>query len=371
MPIWVRDSAALAELGERARHADWIALDTESNSAHVYRERVCLLQLLLPDACYLIDSLQLPSEPASLAPLAPALANPEQPLYLHGGEYDVICLRRDYDLRLRGIVDSQQASSLLGWQRTGYGAVVEAICQVTLPKGHSQYNWGKRPIDEEALDYAIQDVQYLPTVCQHLQQQITDADLAEEFAIACAAVEEAEARCTTFDPAGIWRLKGVWRLPPRCRPVLVGLYTWRDQQAKRLDQPPGRIINNELLLALAKQAPRNFGQLKRLRLKGWFLRELGNELIEVVKQADQEPPAVPEPPRQREVDEAEEVRSKRLKDWRLQESKRRQTPLQVVLPARALEYLKRYGASDLSAVPQLGAKRSARYGETLRKLCRQ
>ena len=35
------------------------------------------------------------------------------------------------------------------------------------------------------------------------------------------------------------------------------------------------------------------------------------------------------------------------------------------LPARAIEYLKRDGAGNLSAVPQLGPKRSQRYGEAL------
>jgi ribonuclease D len=65
----------------------------------------------------------------------------------------------------------------------------------------------------------------------------------------------------------------------------------------------------------------------------------------------------------------EESREQRLKDWRRGEAEKRKVPLQVVLPARALEYLKRHGAGDLAAVPQLGAKRGAGYGDKLRALC--
>lgn len=364
---WIEDANGLRALAEQLPQAAWLALDTESNSAHVYRERVCLLQLNAAGDCYLIDPLALRTE--ELACLGPALANPDQPLYLHGGEYDVVCMGREFGLQLCGVVDSQQAASLLGWPRTSYGAVVEAICQVELPKAYSQYDWGQRPIDQGALRYALDDVVYLPRVCQELQQQIVAADLEEEFAIACAAVEATEARTLGFDLANMWRLKGIWKLPEATRPMLAALFAWRDRQAAERDQPPGRIINNDLLLALARQAPTNYGQLKRLRLKSWFMQQLGDELIATVKQAKAQPPAVPEPPRQREPEPAEVERERRLKDWRKGEAGRREVPLQVVLPAKALEHLKRYGADNLDAVPQLGRKRIARYGATLRKLC--
>ena len=89
-----------------------------------------------------------------------------------------------------------------------------------------------------------------------------------------------------------------------------------------------------------------------------------------------QPPELPPRPAHRDVPPEEEERERRLKDWRRTEaesrtkSEGRTVPMQVVLPAKSLEYFKRYGSGgDLSAVPQLGAKRLARYGDKLRQLC--
>jgi ribonuclease D len=70
-----------------------------------------------------------------------------------------------------------------------------------------------------------------------------------------------------------------------------------------------------------------------------------------------------------------QAREQRLKVWRREEAERRTkadgrtVPLQLVLPARALEHLTLEGAADLAAVPQLGARRMARYGDALLRLC--
>jgi hypothetical protein len=98
--------------------------------------------------------------------------------------------------------------------------------------------------------------------------------------------------------------------------------------------------------------------------------------METVRAALDQPPVLPDRPRHRDVLPEEELRETRMKDWRRAEAENRSkaenrpVPLQVVLPAKALEYLKQHGAMDLSAVPQLGAKRRERYGAKLQELCR-
>lgn len=70
-----------------------IAIDTESNSLFAYRERVCLLQISTSDQDWLVDPLAVPD----LKPLAPIMANPEIEKVFHAAEYDILCLKRDYD----------------------------------------------------------------------------------------------------------------------------------------------------------------------------------------------------------------------------------------------------------------------------------
>ena len=367
---WIDSMGGMAEVAAALAASDWHAIDTESNSMYVYRERVCLVQVNAGGHLFVIDPLALPPGPEALAPLKAALEDPSKITWLHGGEYDVACLRRDYQIQMRAVWDTQQAASMLGWDKTGYGAVVERVTGVALAKGHADYDWATRPLDPAALRYAIDDVVHLPVVAEAIKQMVADADLGDEVEIANQAVEAA-GWSGGFDPAGFWKIKGARDLSPKSLPLLAALYRWRDGLAQERNLPPGRLINNEFLASLANHAPTNYGLLKKLGARSWFLTEFGDRLITEIKRALDQPDEVPARPRAREVEDIERTRETRLKDWRRGEAERRAVPLQVVLPAKALEFLKQHGANDLSVAPQLGPKRIGLYGDKLAQLCRE
>jgi ribonuclease D len=366
---WISDAQELPLVVAALERAPWVALDTESNSMFVYRERMCLLQLNCGGSLFVIDGLALATSAPSTAldSLKPQLERRDRPLYLHGGEYDVAVFRRDFGIQLAGVWDTQQAASLLGYDKTGYGAVVERSLGLVLDKAWTHYDWGTRPIAPGALQYALDDVIHLPRVGELLLAEIQQNDLVEELAIACQAVSEA-AWSGGFDPAGFWKIKGVRELKGHQLGALCAMWSWRDQLARQANQPPGRLINNQLLFTVARIAPTNFQLLKKIGLRGYFLSEHGEGLIACIKKASSDPAELPTRPRAREVAEDEELRETRLKDWRRAEAERRQVPLQVVLPARALEYLKQHGMTGTD-IPQLGAKRLRLYGDDLRRLC--
>ena len=200
-PIWIRSIDDVSALADAIAATDTIYLDSESNSMFAYRERICLLQFNLSGTIYLVDTLALPLEPNPLEALVLLFANPNTTTILHGGEYDVACLKRDYGIAPARVFDTQQAASMLGFERTGYGALADAICDVSLPKAARQYDWGTRPIDEEALRYAIDDVVYLPTIHTTLAQRVLEADLEEEVTIANQVVADAAAHQPEYDPS--------------------------------------------------------------------------------------------------------------------------------------------------------------------------
>ena len=195
---------------------DTVYLDSESNSMLPTANVSRLLQLNVADQIWLVDTLALEPGPEPLAPLAPLLADPDRLVVLHGGEYDVACLKRDYAIAPAVVFDTQQAASLLGYERTGYGALADVVCGVSLPKAHSQYDWGTRPIDDDALRYAIDDVVYLPEIHRAMAAAVIEADLQEEVDIANRVVADADAHQPGYDPAHIYRLKGLQDLPNRC-----------------------------------------------------------------------------------------------------------------------------------------------------------
>ncbi len=167
-------------------------------------------------------------------------------------------------------------------------------------------------------------------------------------------------------------------MPSHCLGVLTALYAWRDALARTCNLPPGRLLNNEVLLALARQQPTNFQLLKKIGLRSWFLSAHGEALIAALRAAVAEPPAVPVRPRGREVAPEEEVRETRLKDWRRAEAERRTreenrpVPSCRWCPPRAPSNSSSSTApTSLEQVPQLGAKRIRRYADRLVELCRR
>jgi ribonuclease D len=370
---WVRDAAALAELGAALREAPWVALDSESNSMFAYRERVCLIQLNVGGTLWLIDPPALTDHrnAEALTALAVPLADPALRIWLHGGGNDVAGLKRDFGLRFANVFDTQQAASFLGWQRTGYAAVVQELCGVELAKEHTQYDWGQRPIADEALRYALDDVLHLPEIGLELHSLIRAADLEEELELANRSIEQATAAEQGFDPARMWKLKGASELRPEQVCVLAALHAWRDQKGRELDYPPGRLIANEPLVHLARRAPQDAQALARVRLRGAFVREYGAELLEIIRKALADPPELPAKPKRKRTPAAEVARDKALRSWRREEAERRELPAHVILPPRALDWLAANGAGALQECPELGGKRIERYGEVLRRICGQ
>jgi ribonuclease D len=243
---------------------------------------------------------------------------------------------------------------------------------VTLGKAWATYDWATRPLDPAALAYAVDDVVHLPTIAETLKAAVAAADIADEVNEANAVVS-ASVWNGGFDREGMWRLRDIEGASDESLKIVARLYAWRDAAAAAENLPPGRMVNNEVLLLIARHRPTSLADLKKARLKGFVTANHGAALLEAIALAKDD--AAPKKPALPPLSSTVQAREQKLKAWRREEADKRTkleertVPLQLVLPARALDHLKVHGADDLAAVPQLGAKRSARYGEVLRALC--
>ena len=94
-PIWVDSTQLLRQMLNDLTTQERVAVDTESNSLHAFREQVCLLQFSSLQADYLVDPLVL----KDLQALGPVFSNPSIEKIFHAAEYDLICLRRDFGFK--------------------------------------------------------------------------------------------------------------------------------------------------------------------------------------------------------------------------------------------------------------------------------
>jgi len=248
-PTWIRTTDELrAWLAGPGRGP--LAVDTEADSLHRYPERVCLLQLSTAEEDVLVD----PLAGVDLAACGPRFADPAARKVLHGADYDVRILGRDYGLRLGGVFDTMIAARLVGERAFGLAALLERTFGVRLEKRFQRADWSARPLPKDMEAYAVLDTRHLLPLAAHLDERLRAlgrrAWADEEF----ARVEDVRWK-DEDDPEAFRRIRGSGALDRRGLAVLRELHAWRDAEARRRGRPPFMVLGNPELLRLARERP--------------------------------------------------------------------------------------------------------------------
>lgn len=363
-PTLVATADALAALVDTLAASETVAVDTESNSLHAYRERVCLIQFSTADADYIVDPVALPD----LSALAPLFADPAKEKIFHAAENDLLCLSRGFGFTFANIFDTMTAARTLGWPQVGLASILETQFGVILNKKHQRADWGRRPLAAEMLDYARLDTHYLPALRQRQYEALAESGYWSE------AREEFDRLARTragqpalADPLAFWRVKGAIDLAPSRAAVLQSLFAWREAQAERIDQPPFKVMSEASLVALARHAPTRFEELARAGgLSPIQVQRHGRHLLRAIQTGLQSPPPV-RPPVEREPDDVRE-RYEKLHAWRKERALKRGVESDVIVPRAALRDMARRPPrtlDDLAQVADLGPWRRSVYGDEL------
>lgn len=367
-PRFVTRSSQLAELIDRLADQTAIAVDTESDSLYAYREKVCLIQISIPGEDYLID----PLAELDVTPLRSIFATPQIQKVFHACEYDVMCLRRDFDFAFANLFDTMWAARILGWPRVGLGDILQAQFGVTLDKKWQRHNWGKRPIEPGALAYARFDTHYLLPLrdvqLAELQQRDRLAEAREVFDELAQAVHNGH----TFTPDDVWSVKGVYDLSGRAQAILRRLLILRDREAQRQDRPAFKVIGDKTLIAIAELAPQRADQLRAIDgMTAAQMQRYGQQIIHAVAQGQKD--AVPTLPRRTLIDPAILERYEALRAWRKQAAAQRGVEPDVIVSNAVLMEIARARPRTLEQLkerPWFGPWRKQAYGAAIVEVLR-
>src|SRR6266581_5932238 len=269
-PRFIATDCRLTELLKKVDAADRIALDTEADSLHSYREKLCLLQISVPAVAGIDDAgpdvetasdtrdhrSQLqhdvivdPLANIDLAPLRLALERSE--IVLHGADYDLRMLRRGLNFTAQRIFDTMIAARLLGVREFSLAALVKRYFDVELPKGSQKANWAKRPLPARMAEYAINDVRYLLSLAEKLEAELDRHQRRDWLRQSCQRAIEQAAVARVRKQDEFWRIRGSGSLKGRPAAVLRALWQWREKEAEMADRPPFHILQNEKLVDAA------------------------------------------------------------------------------------------------------------------------
>jgi ribonuclease D len=287
----IATDSELTELLEKIEPADRVGIDTEADSLHCYREKLCLLQISLPESNVVagIDNagsvqrgrdvgegprsrLQVgdfivdPLADIDLAPLCALLERKE--IVLHGADFDLRLLRRSLNFVPRRIFDTVIAARLLGIREFSLAALVERFFEIKLAKGSQKANWARRPLPARMAEYALNDTHYLLPLADRLESQLRELNRLDWLRQSCQRALEQAAIARVRDEDELWRISGAGALRGRAAAVLRALWQWREKEAEAVDRPPFHILQNHELLRAAE----SFAQEKKPDYKHFSTR---------------------------------------------------------------------------------------------------
>jgi len=368
--IIIEDDAALVAAVDKLRAAPVIGVDTEADSFHSYREKVCLVQLSDLESDFIVDPLKV----TDMSPLGEIMADPNKVKVLHGADYDIVSLKRDFGYTFENVFDTMISAQFLGFDKVGLADLIRRFFGHEIDKKYQRHDWSKRPLFDEHLDYARGDTHWLPAIREllliHLKRSGRLEAVEEEFSL----VQNREWAGRTDSEADFLRVKGAKTLEDDQKRVLRAVWEYRDGKAKSANRPAFKLIPDPFLLTLARSQPADKDALGKLARKGSsMLRRHGEALVAAVQRGvedERDIPALPKPTRSRNLrmGPGMERYLNALKDWRNDKVDQTGVPPVAVANNTLLKEIARLVPSDiegLGEVPGIRRWQVADHGEEI------
>jgi len=274
----------LTHLCQQIEQEPWIALDTEFLREKTYYPQFCLLQIASPDWVACIDPLVL----KDLSPLFEVIYNPKLIKVFHACRQDLEIFYQITGKIPESVFDTQIAAPLLGIQENpGYAMLVSGFLNINLSKAHTRTDWSIRPLSEEQLKYAADDVIYLCEIYQIMCQKLKELNRFDWLATDFKQLTQTDLYHVI--PENAWlRVKGKNKLTGKQLSIIQSLTKWREQTAQQQNKPRNWLVRDDLLLEFAKLQPTTLKSLSGIRgINERLVQRHGKTLCHLISEAQQ------------------------------------------------------------------------------------
>jgi len=305
----------LESFAKSLEQATAVAVDLEADSMYHFQEKVCLIQMAAASDSVVIDPIQI----KDMSPLKPLFFNPGIKKIIHGADYDVRSLFRDFKIEVNNLFDTQIACTFLGFKETGLDAVLKQRFNVRLDKKYQRKDWSIRPLPEKMMAYAAADVIYLIPLAEMLEKELKNEGRLDWVYEESEIISKVRPASGDDQPLYL-KFRGAGRLNRRNLAALEALLQFRMRRAQKKDKPLFKIIGNSVVMKIALALPKDLPSLKKAKAFSPPQIEMyGQAVIQVVNKVLKMPnkklpvyPKRPAPP----VAASVPKRVKALKSWR-------------------------------------------------------
>lgn len=286
-------SRDVEEVAAAARATGRFGIDTEFMGEGRYRSQLCVVQVSVEPPgeedvrVIVVDALD---ADVDVTPLAEIVADPAIEVVMHAARQDVPLLKRTWDVPVTNLFDTQVAAGFAGLRaQLGYDPLLQEMLGVRLRKSASFTKWDRRPLTEEQVRYAREDVLHLLQVATKLQERLDERGRLEWAREECRPLEEiSDLREVETVFAKLPKING---LDPKVRAVAWELAAWREETAREADRPVTTVLNDAALVEIAKRRPSEQRDLEHIRgLNEGALRRRGKAILAAVERGRERDP---------------------------------------------------------------------------------
>ncbi|KAI2634623.1 ribonuclease H-like domain-containing protein [Xylaria nigripes] len=279
------------EMLEELKSATEIAIDTEHHDFRTYTGLLSLLQISTREKDWIVDTLQ--PWRHKLEVLNEVFADPNIVKVLHGAYMDIIWLQRDCGLYIVGLFDTFEAACALGYPGRSLAYLLKKFIDFDADKKYQLADWRIRPLPEEMFYYARSDTHYLLYIYDNLRNELLSSSQSNTpshdlmFHVIDKSKETSLRRHESFPydaetgqgPFGWFNMlirQSTGKFSREQFSVFRAIHEWRDELARKEDESPLFIMNNQNVFEIARRLPPDPKALHALLDSGSYLakREL-------------------------------------------------------------------------------------------------
>ncbi len=221
-----------------------LAIDTEFKRVDTFYPILCLVQIATKSAIDCIDILAI----ENLEPLFEKLYKADTVWIVHSARQDIEALYYLSDRLPHQLFDTQIAAHFLNHPaQISYQKITGILQGVALDKAYTRLDWTMRPLPEEAIEYALDDVRYLLKNYTQLLEQLIIENKLDWLMADGHDLSDISLYLPNFDQA--WqKIKGLSKLPKSTHQKAAQLAAWRESQAVAKNKPRKWIMADEKLI---------------------------------------------------------------------------------------------------------------------------
>lgn len=276
----ITSTQQLEDACRKLGNSTYLAVDTEFVREKTYFPQLALIQLAdNVGNIFCID----PVSMGDLSAFETLLYDPAIIKVFHAAHQDLEIFYHLFGRIPGPLFDTQVSSAILGHgEQIGYAKLVETELNINLDKSHTRTDWLRRPLSQQQLAYAANDVKYLAQIYPlHIQrlQELGRTSWLDDDITTLSDVKKYEISATEA-----WkRVKGINRLKGLQLAIVRELAGYREQVAVSRDLPRRRVLPDELLIDIARMAPDNREKLATLRSASQdIINRHANTIIDLV-----------------------------------------------------------------------------------------